>query len=105
MYPSSGMATKVRAPPTEYASPGANPTLETIEYVRTILRQAEVPVSRNAILRELAAWNHSTTRKSLNAALRFLGADGNVAEGSKGLIWVPEASGSLLEAIRQSRRL
>jgi hypothetical protein len=105
MYPSSGMATKLRAPPTEYASPGANPTLETIEYVRAILRQAELPVSRNAILRELAAWNHSTTRKSLNAALEFLGADGNVAEGSKGLIWVPEASGSLLEAIRQSRRL
>ena len=99
------MAARPRAPPTEFASTGANPTLETIEYVRAILRQAEIPVSRNEILRTLAEWNHSTTRKSLNAALEFLGADGNVAEGSKGLIWVPEASGMLLEAIRQGRRL
>jgi len=99
------MATRSRPPPLEFASPGANPTLETIEYVRAILRQTDVPISRNQILRELASWNHSTTRKSLNATLDFLGADGNVAEGSKGLIWVPEATGSLLETIRQGRRL
>jgi hypothetical protein len=99
------MATKPRAPQPEFASPGANPTLETIEYIRVILRQAEMPISRNQILRELSSWNHATTRKSLNAALEFLSADGNVAEGSKGLIWVPEASGTLLEAIRRGRRL
>ena len=99
------MAAKSRVPLTEFASPGANPTLETIEYIRVILRQAEIPISRNQILRELSSWNHSTTRKSLNAALEFLGADGNVVEGAKGLIWVPEASGTVLEAIRQGRRL
>ena len=99
------MASGSKAPRTEFASPGANPTLETIEYVRAILRQAEAPISRNEILRTLSAWNHSTTRKSLNAAIDFMGADGNVAEGSKGLIWVPEASGSVAEAIRQGHRL
>jgi hypothetical protein len=45
------------------------------------------------------------TRQSLNAALHFLAADGSVAEGSKGLIWVPEASPSLVAALSKVRRL
>ena len=99
------MSIGTHPPSTEFASPGANPTLETIEYVRVVLRQAEIPVSRNYILRQLANWNHSTNRKSLNAVIDFLAADGNIAEGSKGLIWVPEAACSVAEAIREGHRL
>ncbi len=44
-------------------------------------------------------------RQSLNAAINFLAADGSVAEGSKGLIWVPEASAQLAEAIKKARNL
>lgn len=99
------MASPARPPQIEFASRGANPTLETIEYIRAALREANEPVSRNSILRSLAHWGHSTTRQSLNSALEFLAADGNVAEGSKGLIWVPEAPPEILEAIRLARRL
>ena len=99
------MAAQARRPRIEFASRGANPTLETIEYIRAALRCANVPVSRNWILRSLALWGHSTTRQSLNSALEFLAADGNVAEGSKGLIWVPEAPPELMEAIQAARRL
>lgn len=99
------MAASTKPPRPEFAGPGANPTLETLEYIRTVLRRAEGPVSRNEILRQLSAWGHSTTRKSLNAALRFLGADGSVAEGSKGLIWVPAARGPVLDAIRRGESL
>ena len=53
----------------------------------------------------LARWGHSTTRPSLNAALAFLGDEGTVAEGSKRLVWVPEAAPELLEAIRKGPRL
>ena len=88
-----------------YARPGANPTLETIEYVLAALRKSGAPVSRNGLLGTLAGWGHSTTRQSLNVALDFLGDHGLVAEGSKGLIWVPEASPELLEAIRKGPRL
>lgn len=96
----------LRGPPAlEFARKGANPTLESIEYVRAILRAAEEPISRNAILRILASWSHATTRQSLNAALDFLAADGYIAEGSKGLIWVPEASPSLARAISKARSL
>lgn len=94
-----------QAPRLRYAKPGANPTLETIEYVLVALQRTEEPISRNQILAILRRWGHSTTRQSLNAALSFLGDEGMVAEGSKGLIWVPEASPQLLEAIRKGPRL
>jgi hypothetical protein len=95
------MATIARSPAPRFAKPGANPTLETIEYVRAALRSAAGPVSRNRLLAVLSKWGHSTTRQSLNAVIAFLADDGMVAEGSKGLIWVPEASERLLEAIRK----
>jgi hypothetical protein len=96
------MAVSTRPPRLEFAHDGANPTLETMEYVRAILRTAETPISRNEVLRKLAAWGHSTTRRTLNAAIAFLGADGNVAEGSKGLLWLSEPSPKLAEAVRHA---
>ena len=99
------MAQLKNPPPTNYARPGANPTLETIEYIVAALRGAEGPVSRNSILATLATWGHSTTRQSLNAALEFLGDQGMIAEGRKGLLWVPEARPELLEALRNGPRL
>ncbi len=99
------MSTAARSPAPRFAKPGANPTLETIEYVRAALRSADGPVSRNRLLAVLSKWGHSTTRQSLNAAIAFLADDGMVAEGSKGLVWVPEASEPLLEAIRKGTPL
>lgn len=99
------MAHVVEVPRLKYARRGANPTLETIEYVLGALQKSEEPLSRNRILSMLARWGHSTTRPSLNAALAFLGDEGMVAEGSKGLVWVPEASPELLEAIHKGPRL
>ncbi len=88
-----------------FAKPGANPTLESIEYVRKALESADGPMSRNRLLAILAEWGHSTTRQSLNAALSFLDDMGKIAEGDKGLIWVPEASPQLREIIRKGRSL
>jgi len=99
------MAQSAKPPLPRFAKPGANPTLATIEYVLAGLRKAEGPISRNRLLATLARWGHSTTRQSLNAAIAFLGDQGMIAEGSKGLIWVPEASHELLEAIRKGPRL
>lgn len=90
-------------PKPVFAKPGANPTLETIEYIRAVLRMAHGPISRNELLRHLTAWGHGTSRPSLNAALGFLGEEGAVVEGSKGLQWVAPAQGSILETIRRKR--
>lgn len=95
----------VKVPKPVFARPGANPTLETIEYIRKALQTADEPISRNALLERLQKWGHSTSRQSLNAALRFFGDMGMVAEGRKGLIWVPEASDALVEVIRKGQRL
>jgi len=95
----------MKEPELEYARSGANPSLSKIEYVRAILQKAEEPISRNALLAVLAEWGHSTNRPSLNAILEFFGDNGMVVEGSKGLIWVPEASPQLLEVIRTGYRL
>jgi len=105
MYTYTAMASLLGPPRPEFARPGANPTLESIEYVRSILRRADEPLSRNEILRILSGWSHSMGRQSLNAVINFLAADGSVAEGSKGLIWVPEASPQLSEAIKKARSL
>src|SRR3972149_903039 len=99
------MAVHGKAPPAKFARPGANPTLETIEYILGALRGAGGPISRNRLLAALSKWGHSTTRQSLNAPLAFVAVGGLVAEGSKGLVWAPEAPEPLLEAIRQGPRL
>lgn len=99
------MAQAVRAPSIQFSKPGANPTLRTIELIRSALREKGEPMSRNALLEQLADWGHSTSRQSLNAALKFLASDGSIAEGSKGLLWVPPASAQLQEIIRAAVRL
>lgn len=96
---------QAHAPKPSFARKGANPTLETIEYVRAILVRAGQPLSRNRILAQLAAWGHATNRPSLNAALAFLAQDGSVIDGSKGLQWLPQAEGPILESIRAKRFL
>ena len=96
---------RVKAPRPMFAKRGANPTLESIEYVRKALESADGPVSRNHLLSTLADWGHSTTRQSLNATLSFLDDLGKVAEGEKGVMWVPEASPQLRRIIRTGRSL
>jgi len=95
----------MKVPKPVFAKPGANPTLETIEYIRKALKAADGPLSRNELLRSLRKWGHSTSRQSLNAALEFFGDMGMVATGSKGVIWVPPMSDALWEATRKGRRL
>ena len=97
--------TPVKVPKPVFARPGANPTLETIEYIRRALLTADAPVSRNELLGLLRKWGHSTSRRSLNAALEFFGDLGMVAQGSKGLIWVPEMSDALWAATRKGKRI
>ncbi len=87
-----------------YARPGANPTLETIEYIRAALSASAGPLSRNQLLRILAEWGHATTRRSLNAALAFFAADGIVAEGRGGVVWVPTAPEEVLRGLEDERR-
>jgi hypothetical protein len=84
-----------------YARRGANPTLETLEYIQTALAAAGEPVSRNRLLSVLASWGHTTTRRSLNVALDFFIAIGVLEEEGNGVVWnAPPAIGGKLPARR-----
>ena len=98
------MTTLTPAQSRRFSRPGANPTLETIEYIRSALSAAGGPLSRNRLLGILAEWGHATTRRSLNAALAFFLADAIVAEAPGGLIWVPTAPEDLLRGLEDERR-
>ena len=92
-----------QAPQPRFAKRGANPGLAKVEAIREILRKAKGPVSRNQMLAELKAWGMGTNRPTLNAALEFLGSEGQIIEGSKGLEWVPAARGQILQTILRKR--
>lgn len=77
-----------RPPQLRFARAGANPTLETLEYVQSALTAVGGPVSRNRLMTILASWGHATTRRSLNVALEFYFAIGVLEEEPEGLIWV-----------------
>ncbi|MCI4351516.1 MAG: hypothetical protein L3K15_08410 [Thermoplasmata archaeon] len=70
-----------------YARRGANPTLETLEYIQSAVAAAGEPVSRNRLLTVLASWGHTTTRRSLNVALDFFIAIGVLGEEGDGVVW------------------
>lgn len=97
------MALLSHAPEPKFAKPGANPGLAKVEAIREILRKARLPISRNQILAELKNWGMGMNRPSLNAALEFLGSEGQIIEGSKGLEWVPTAQGRILDTILRKR--
>ena len=97
------MSLLTHAPQPRFAKPGANPGLAKVEAIREILHKAPGPVSRNQLLAELKEWGMGMSRPSLNAALAFLGSEGQVIEGSKGLEWVPAARGRILETILRKR--
>jgi hypothetical protein len=76
-----------------------------IEYVRAALLAAGEPVSRNHLLRVLAEWNHTTTRRSLNAILAFFQGHDLVEEGPRGVLWIPTATPAMVQALRAGKRI
>jgi hypothetical protein len=105
VFSQNAVAGPVRPPVPEFASPGTNPTLESIDYVRSVFRSADGPLSRNEILRVLATWSRWMNRESLNAVIDYLAARGSITEGSRGLLWVRLASPKQGPSIREPRGL
>jgi hypothetical protein len=82
---------------------GRGPTVATLNEIERILRKADGPISLNEVKRRMHAKSvpHHTVRMAVDHFARF----GLVVEGSKGVLWVPEASVHLLKAIRGGKRL
>ncbi len=75
--------------------PKVDVQLFTVEKVEAILREAEVPVSRQWILDRLREEGVATTRQRLNRALEYLMGHKWVVEGSKGVLWTHSGSARL----------
>lgn len=59
----------------------------TVLAVARLLREAEAPVSRSWLMRQLSRAGQGTTRQRLNRALDTLFQLGVAVEGSKGVQW------------------
>jgi len=72
---------------------GRGPTLATMHEIERILREADGPISLNEIKRRMSAKavRHQTVRQVANEFRRL----GFIAEGSKGVVWVLNASPKL----------
>lgn len=81
------------------------PEVEMTANLRSALHRAEEPLSPEQIQTISEGWSPRPTRKMVNDAIEILTADGLVAEGSKGLIWVPEASSKQQGMVRKAREL
>ncbi len=71
------------------------PTLKTVMAIEEVVRNAEVAISRNKILKLLPT---KVMRPTLNCALDYLEKRGLVLETGKGFIWTFNPSRKLAQA-------
>lgn len=75
-------------------------TLDLVDRVESMLKAEGGPMSRNAILRRLAAEGHSTKRDRLNAAIAHLAKHQVVHDAKReGAVWLGRPSLALLERL------
>lgn len=79
-------------------------TIDLVDHVEAIVRKEGRALSRNAILRELAAQGHSTKRDRLNAAIAHLEKHLVVHDGGPdGVVWLGRPSLALLERLARAK--
>ena len=71
------------------------PTLKTVLAIEDVIKNADLAISRNEILKRLPT---KAMRSTLNYALKYLEARGMVLETKNGFIWTYNPSKKLLEA-------
>lgn len=84
---------------------GLNVGTKLVHRVEDILKSRGGPVSRNEIMRALAANGHGLTRPRLNAALSHLDRYGVIEDGGPdGVVWLGRPSRALVERFLRSRK-
>ena len=81
----------------------ADVTLSTADAVRVVLVEAGRPLSKGAILRELAARHRSMNRPKLNRVLRYWEQLGLLVVGSEGVQWSGVPSAEVLDRLARAR--
>lgn len=75
------------------------PRLDTILMIEEVLKNAELAISKNELLRRLPK---QVMRQTLNLVLDYLEEKCFVVIGKKGVLWVHNDSPKMREALRKS---
>ena len=76
------------------------PRLDTVLMVEEVLKNANVAISKNELLRRLPK---QVMRQTLLVILEYLEKRGMVMEGKKGILWVHNDSPKMRKLIENSR--
>ena len=75
------------------------PNLKTILEVEKVLKEADVPISKNEIMRRLPK---KIMRQTLNAIIDYLEESGKILNGEKGILWAFNENPKFKKLLRDS---
>jgi len=78
------------------------PRLDTVLMVEKVLKEADLAISKNELLRRLPK---QIMRQTLNVILDYLEEKGMILVGSKGVLWIYNESPKLKKAIEKGREI
>jgi len=76
------------------------PRLDTVLMVEKVLKEADLAISKNELLRRLPK---QTMRQTLNVILKYLEEKGLIMTGEKGVLWIHNENPKMKELLRKSR--
>ena len=78
------------------------PRLDTVLMVEKVLKEADLAISKNELLRRLPK---QIMRQTLNVILDYLEEKGMIIIGSKGVLWIYNENPKLRKAIEKGREI
>lgn len=78
------------------------PRLDTVLMVEKILKEADLAISKNELLRRLPK---QVMRQTLNVILDYLEERGIIISGDKGILWIYNENPKLKKAIEKGREI
>lgn len=78
------------------------PRLDTMLMVEQVLKEADLAISKNELLRRLPK---QVMRQTLNVILDYLEEKGMIIIGPKGVLWIYNESPKLKKAIEKGREI
>ncbi|MBI2671856.1 hypothetical protein HYX16_02890 [Candidatus Woesearchaeota archaeon] len=76
------------------------PRLDTVLMVEKVLKEADLAISKNELLRRLPK---QTMRQTLNVILKYLEEKGLIMTGEKGILWIHNENPKMKRLLINSR--
>ena len=76
------------------------PRLDTVLMVEKVLKEADLAISKNELLRRLPK---QTMRQTLNLILKYLEEKGLIMAGEKGILWIHNENPKMKKLLEMSK--